>query len=485
MHDHLPEGLGQLAQALFHSVSSAALDDLGDRAQLGVKRFAKALTRVKPDIKHSEAIEVIAKALKFKNWHDLTASLSKIDRSIESMLTRIEPVLDVPVASYDRPCPSAAAQLELFALRIGEMLGVSKQEVLDQVVAFVHEAPSFEALMAREPCFAGPCFEVVYDDPERDDSYVRITPQGRAAAHALAHELDRLSDDRDEMVDLLISIVNTNRLCFRAWTMLLLQIGDTQPGSSFALAWSNECFGVLMEFLDTVDSLDADDQDLRDIFLASRLLAQRLIECGECMSAYSLAREILNSSEGEDPENIRYFMAAALTHESVVDEIYEEVESHELLEDFAEGVREHDPDSMLCVGMLMLMHGDIPYPMAMSFLARSNLATLGAMRLGLDGSPEELWDVDGDLLDAPEFSCELVRAFFSSNPDLCMNVARLMNTPAMRKAERDVAELYDNYGIFDSDSLDEVDGDIMFRSEIVSRARALSKKMADTWAETH
>lgn len=481
MHDHFPEEFGRIAHDLMSRVSERMLDDLSDQVQLGVKRYAKALARVKPGIAHSEAIEVIAKALRFKNWHDLTASIAKMDQSSAATLGRISTVVEVPLPTFDRPCSLDAERLELMAQRIGEMLGVSKQEVLDKVVAYVHEAPSFADLMARDPCLAGPCYEVVEQGVHAN--FVRMTAEGRAATHALWHELERLAGDWSERLVRLSSIVISNQLCFLAWGVLLSQIRVTDTGSQRFAEWASRGASTLIEFLRDVDTLDADDEDLRVIFDAARIMTECLIECHDLEAAHTLASDVLDASGGEDPVGLRFFLAASLTGAEMGEVAEDALYGAEILEHFTEDIQGHDPDAMLCVGMLLLIDEMASLSEAMSYLARANLATLGAVRRALYGEPEQLIDLDDGIVDNGEFSEALVGAFRHANPMLCRRVGLLMNTAAMRKAEREIRMLINCAQELDGESLEGMNADLLARCEIVSRASAMAPKLADAWED--
>ena len=487
----LPEDLGRLAHAMLESMGAGLIDDVNDRVQLGVKRFAQALTRVKPEIRHSDAIEVISAALGFKGWQDLNASLSRLDDNTAGLIKRLSLVVNVPVAPYDRPCAHEVKDLKTVAARIGEMLGVDEASVLDKVVAFLHEARSFDDLLARDPCIAGPAYEVVYDDPESEGAYVRITPMGIAALRALDHELptfvgdealreeDFGEPDRQRLIDRTEAIVTASPLCFPAWAYLLATLGMEDPGRTLQVA--DKCFGILMEFLGTVDELDCDDAHLAPLFVTTRYMMERLIECDEALAAYEAGRAVLSLLDGEDPYNLRFLLAAALCSEDLDTELYDEVDFEGLLEDFTDGVTAGDVDSLLCVGMLMLRHEDFDPAEAFSYLARASLCTHGALRHALDGDPAELLDIEPGLADATKFTALLVWSFRAADTQLCDDVARVLNTAAMRTAERQVIELYDSIDDDDDDSLYSANLRLCWTSEIVSRSRTMSQKLAQSW----
>lgn len=478
MHSHIPGDSDPLRQAL-HYVSSRALDDLGDHVQLGVKRFAKALARVKPDIRHSQAIEVIAKSMSFKDWHDLTASLSSIDRTSKSLLERVLPMLDCPYPPYDKPCSEAARALESIAAKVAAMLDVDTQEVLDNVVAFVHEASSYSELLARDPCVAGPVYEDV------DFGSLQMTPQGRAAEHALTHELDDIRVRPDVVYKRLLSIVKANPQFFFAWTQLLnhatLHFGHQTPTSEIAAAGLE----ALTDLADAAPYLDDEDEDLFHIFEATRLVMRELVWSGKSESAHGVGRAILSCANVDDVAGISYFLCVALTDPALADLAEEEVEDQQLLDVFAEGIGRNDPDSLLCVGMLMLALR-APSNFSMSYLARANLVTNGGLRKALGGDQFALYESDAEfLVDDVDFSSDLIAAFVRANRGLCESVSKVLNCAAMRKAEREVSELYYQAAQEDDGTLDGVDTDLCWRSEVVSRARAMSAKLRESWERSN
>lgn len=310
-----------------------------------------------------------------------------------------------------------------------------------------------------------------------------MTVEGRAATHALGHELERLAGNWSERLVRLSSIVMANPLCFLAWGVLLSQIRVTDAGSQPLAEWANRGAVTFFDFLQDVDILDADDEDLRVIFDAARIMTECLIECNEPEAAYTLASDVLDASGGEDPVGLRFFLAASLTGAEMGEVAADELDGDGVLEHFTKDIRGHDPDAMLCVGMLLLIDEMASLSEAMSYLARANLATLGAFRRALCGEPEQMIDLDDGIVDNGEFSEALVGAFRQANPMLCRRVGLLMNTAAMRKAEREIRMLINCAQVLDGESLEGMNADLLARCEIVSRASAMAPKLADAWEE--
>lgn len=137
---------------------------LGVDLQHACKRYARALEKKVPGLKHAAALEVVAKAVGQEHWHGLHSRLALLVDHYASAEGNVRAPLDLshfssllpalillsPAERDLAPTPEAASGMSTLACQLAGKLPVSKEEALD-AVSTVHGASSWQELLTRRP----------------------------------------------------------------------------------------------------------------------------------------------------------------------------------------------------------------------------------------------------------------------------------------------------------------------------------------------
>lgn len=472
-----------LVSSIFGEIESQMLGNINDQAQQGIKRFALGLKRISPEIKHGEAIEIIAKALQFSSWRELNSSLSEISQDTDMHVDLLAPVVKCPLPPYEPPCPPMIDHLHDIADRIALMMGTSSEQVLDKVIAFAHEAPSWQDLLMRDPYTAGDCFEV--DSNSDGKGKIVLTKVGDAAFHALWHEMTEMEDWLfTEQLNILLELVDSNPQLFPAWYRIFEIWGREYEKPAINITGLCEaCHETMMDLLDQHDGpLDIEADGVKELCELASVFAPLMLELGMVEEAYSLARNIYYR-DGDDPCNMRWPLAIAISSPEGAAYIIKEV-ALGILDDLAEDVEATDVDGTLCAGLVMLKHPQYGPSVALHSVLRANLITKGYMRQALELALNEIDDSENDALLSLQDSTQLLlKSMLGAMPGICIRLCKAMRSSEMAAAERTIFTLEMEREKFKTGTISYVEAQVMWMGEIISRATSLAPKVAQAFIE--
>ena len=469
MHHHFGTEAGARVYAtLLDEVGPQLLSDIADWVQQSLKRYAGALKRIKPEIKHSEAIEVIAQALRFKDFRELSASLDRPHQGTRSILERLEPLFRCPLESFEPPCPSLAEQLGRMAVGIGEQLSVKPQEVLD------NEAASYEDLLARDPFAVQPVY-TAYD--EENGSLIDPSEAGEVVLHHLQHEIDA-DTPYPEKLKRLTALLRRNPQLLPAWEWVLdlgLTLQAEKPSD-----WSDmlsEGSAAILELMRPLGTMDDRMPAVEQLVNVVRLMMLHLTQAGDARAAHALGEALSTRLAEPDPSLVASF-CGALVAVGMRDALLAEMEDG-LLDHFADAGVQTDVEILIAAGLVLLQADEVND--GLRLLARADLLADGALVEAIQGNPHALLTYDAEDVD-PEAPYVLLMSFLASAPDLCAQAGKALAIPAMRTARRDIREMKEMLGLA-SDAFFAEDWRLSWISEAVSRANGMAAQLVKAWAK--
>lgn len=447
------------------NTQTPSLDGIRDRVEPGIKRLAKALRRVSPGLKHIEAIESVAAALGFNNWHAVDALLKKGRELPQPVLSRLRVAANCPLPPYERPDSDTQELLKRFGARLAKIHGISAIRVLDEVLAYAYEADSFDELISRDSCVATPAYAV------DEHGELVLTHKGQVAIRAVGEECRRLQMVPDQLHERLEAIVMASPDNFAAWSALLWREfsrshawgGSVRGAGAFKLALENVLKDVRAPIRNTAEGMT-------ELASATHAAVLNFVAAGAPDDAYHLCF-LLDSALARPDSTLLDYWSALLCQAGEEDDLRGVVEEHALLDSLAEGVELGDMASLLSVGMVALVHGAYKPEWAFTFIVRANLVSRGEMRKALAGRPNNLLDD----------WAHHVWCFRKSNLRLCRDVASALTSSSMRSSERAIAKLDDEVGTYELGTLALVEGEQRLSSEIHTRARLIAREIAASW----
>lgn len=475
MHHHFGTEAGARVYAtLLDEVGPQLLSDIADWVQQSLKRYAKALKRIKPEIKHSEALEVIAQALRFKDFRELSASLDRPHQGTRAILERLEPLFRCPLESFEPPCATLARQLGRMAVGIGEQLGVKPQEVLDEVIAYANEAASYEELLARDTFAVQPVY-TAYD--EENGSLIDPSEAGEVVLHHLQHEIDA-DTPYPEKLNRLTALLRRNPQLLPAWEWVLnrgLNLGAERPSD-----WSDmlsEGSAAILELMRPLGTMDDRMPAVEQLVNVVRLMMLHLTQAGDARAAHALGESLITRLAEPDPSLVASF-CGTLVAVGMRDALLAEMEDG-LLDHFADAGVQTDVEILIAAGLVLLQADEVND--GLRLLARADLLADGALVEAMQGNPEALLTYDAEDVD-PEAPYVLMMSFLVSAPDLCAQAGKALAIPAMGTARRDIREMKELLGLA-SDAFFAEDWRLSWISEAVSRANGMAAQLVKAWAK--
>ena len=471
------DDIGKLLNSMMGALETRMMGNINDQVQQGVKRFALALKQIDPKIKHSTAIEIIARALAFKDWRELYASLAEMSGDTTTHLSRIKPVLDCPLPPYEPPCPPMVNHLLEMAERIGTEMNVETTEVLDKVIAFAHNAASWDDLLSRDPYSAGDLFETAKDDD--GDTFLVLSEVGKAAFHAIRHTIKDLEETSPlDQSAILLELLGRNPQLFPAWKRLF-DLGQVEEENLIAI---DMCLAAMMDVFERNDCfLDEDVDGVDDLCNLAGALAPVLLSIGAPEAAFKLASHVFFNQDG-DHLNLRFSLAIAATSPDVEEAPFDISEI--LFGELKEGITINDPNSLLCSGLLMLDHFYYSVEEAMNLILRADFITEGALRRALAA------DEDGPLPEADIYIDRLrpttqllVMGIHKCLPDFCMRFSSAVKLASLSKADREIARYRDRVLEMAPETFAHTNAQARWIGETISRANALSPKVAKAYLQ--
>lgn len=475
MHHHFGTEAGARVYAtLLDEVGPQLLSDIADWVQQSLKRYAKALKRIKPEIKHSEAIEVIAQALRFKDFRELSASLDRPHQGTRAILERLEPLFRCPLERFEPPCPSLAEQLGRMAVGIGEQLGVKPQEVLDKVIAYANEAASYQELLARDPYAVQPVY-IAYD--EENGSLIDPSEAGEVVLHHLQHEIDAKTP-YPEKLKRLTTLLRRNPQLLPAWEWVL-DLGLTLPVAKPS-DWDDMLSGgsaAILELMRPLGTLDDRMPTVDQLVNVVRLMMHHLTQRGEARAAHALGESLITRLAEPAPSLIASF-CVTLVARGMRDALLAEMEDG-LLDHLADAVAQTDVEALIAAGFVLLQAEEVND--GLRLLARADLLLDGALVKAMRGKTHLLLGSDTQEGES-EPAFVLMSSFRVADSDLCALAAKALDIPGMRTARKAIQEMK---GLLElaSDAFFAEDWRVSCTSEAVSRANSMAGEFVAAWSK--
>ena len=476
------EFLRPVEDAFLSALQGGLEATLHERVGLGVKRFAKALKKAGAQQPHSELIEAVTRSLGFTSWNALNESLTLNGHKRDARpFAQLRPVLECPLAPYQRPSPELVAHLRSMASTLAGILGMSEDRILDKAFSYVHEAKSFQELVARDPCLIGPTYEWIEDD--FDASVLSRSDIGQAAIEVFWDEMSGLADHPEALLTRLRAIVGRNPGFIPAWTSLcghLEVFGDDREATLGAYVSAAD---AMLQLLPEGDFLD---EDVASDFNLIALNAIRYLSLhGHVEKAYDLADAMyFSTNDDEDEDAFHHWMAACACSPNISFMFFDD----EIEELFSDEVEAMDRDAFLLLGMAYLASGDSEKrACGLMYVTRAVLLTGGALGFALRGDfdvAETMMQVVEDD-ESVDYTLTLLKIIAAVNPGIVQHVGGLLDHPRIHSAADEAAKARSD-SRFEMHSLSSAEETLRYRAMIVMVSMDVAVHLdADSHGQRH